>query len=71
MAGKPGTGSAGINRHIVGDERALQERDSDSILTSSLAPEEKDKGVRGKKGVGKKGVIGKKGEGERCQEHVK
>jgi hypothetical protein len=32
------TGSAGINRHVVGDERALQERRSDSILTSSLAP---------------------------------
>jgi len=30
--------SAGINRHVVGDERALQERRSDSILTSSLAP---------------------------------
>src|ERR1019366_10527971 len=29
---------AGINRHVVGDERALQERRSDSILTSSLAP---------------------------------
>jgi len=28
---------AGINRHVVGDERALQERSSDSILTSSLA----------------------------------
>jgi hypothetical protein len=32
------TGSAGINRHVVGDERALQERRSDSILASSLAP---------------------------------
>jgi hypothetical protein len=29
--------SAGINRHIVGDERALQKRRSDSILASSLA----------------------------------
>src|ERR1035438_4835950 len=28
---------AGINRHVVGGERALQERSSDSILTSSLA----------------------------------
>ena len=28
---------AGINRHVVEDERALQERSSDSILTSSLA----------------------------------
>ncbi len=28
---------AGINRHVVGDARALQERSSDSILTSSLA----------------------------------
>jgi len=36
--GDGGTESAGINRHIVGDERALQERKSDSILTSSLAP---------------------------------
>jgi hypothetical protein len=34
----PGTECAGINRHVVGDERALQERRSDSILTSSLAP---------------------------------
>jgi hypothetical protein len=34
---KSGTGCAGINRHVVGDERALQERRSDSILTSSLA----------------------------------
>ncbi len=34
---KPGTECAGINRHVVGDERALQERRSDSILTSSLA----------------------------------
>jgi len=32
-----GQPSAGINRHVVGDERALQERRSDSILTSSLA----------------------------------
>jgi hypothetical protein len=29
--------SAGINRHIVGDARAPQERRSDSILASSLA----------------------------------
>ena len=28
---------AGINRHVVGDERALQERRSESILTLSLA----------------------------------
>ena len=34
----PTATSAGINRHIVGDERALQERSSDSILASSLAP---------------------------------
>jgi hypothetical protein len=33
-----GTECAGINRHVVGDERALQERSSDSILTTSLAP---------------------------------
>ncbi len=32
-----GTESAGINRHIVGDERALRKRRSDSILASSLA----------------------------------
>jgi hypothetical protein len=32
-----GTESAGLNRHIVGDERALQKRRSDSILASSLA----------------------------------
>ena len=31
------SGSAGINRHIVGDARAPQERRSDSILASSLA----------------------------------
>ena len=31
------TESAGINRHIVGDERALRKRRSDSILASSLA----------------------------------
>jgi hypothetical protein len=30
-------GCAGINRHVVGDERALQERSSESILTPSLA----------------------------------
>jgi len=35
---KLGDGSAGRNRHMVGHERALQERRSDSILTSSLAP---------------------------------
>ena len=34
-----GTESAGINRHIVGDERALRKRRSDSILASSLACE--------------------------------
>ena len=34
---KKGTECAGINRHVVGDERALQDRGSDSILTSSLA----------------------------------
>jgi hypothetical protein len=28
--------SAGLNRHIVGDERALRKRRSDSILASSL-----------------------------------
>jgi hypothetical protein len=32
-----GTESAGINRHIVGDEKALRKRRSDSILASSLA----------------------------------
>ena len=31
------TESAGINRHIVGDGRALRKRRSDSILASSLA----------------------------------
>jgi hypothetical protein len=31
------TESAGINRHIVGDEKALRKRRSDSILASSLA----------------------------------
>src|ERR1017187_8714565 len=34
---KRGQPCAGINRHVVEDERALQERSSDSILTSSLA----------------------------------
>src|SRR5664280_1561734 len=38
MLGDKGKECAGINRHVVGDERALQERRSDSILTSSLAP---------------------------------
>ena len=28
---------AGINRHTVGDERALQERNSETILASSFA----------------------------------
>jgi hypothetical protein len=32
-----GTESAGINRHIVGDEKALRKRRSDSMLASSLA----------------------------------
>ena len=36
--GKTGTGSAGMNRHIVKEARALQERSSDSFLASSLAP---------------------------------
>jgi hypothetical protein len=36
-ARESGTESAGINRHIVGDARALQKRRSDSILASSLA----------------------------------
>ena len=36
-SGVSGTESAGINRHIVGDARAPQERRSDSILASSLA----------------------------------
>jgi hypothetical protein len=35
--GLSGTESAGINRHIVGDARALRKRRSDSILASSLA----------------------------------
>ena len=35
--GGGGQRRAGINRHIVGDARALQERKSDSILASSLA----------------------------------
>jgi DNA invertase Pin-like site-specific DNA recombinase len=34
--GNWGTESAGVNRHIVGDERVLQKRRSDSILVSSL-----------------------------------
>src|SRR5580704_4751768 len=34
-----GTESAGLNRHIVGNARTLQERRSDSILASSLALE--------------------------------
>jgi hypothetical protein len=37
ISGISGTGSAGINRHIVGDARALRKRRSDSILASSLA----------------------------------
>ena len=41
-----GTESAGLNRHIVGDARALQERRSDSILASSLALESLSRGVR-------------------------
>ena len=32
-----GTESAGLNRHIVGDARAPQERRSDSLLALSLA----------------------------------
>jgi hypothetical protein len=35
--GSEGTACAGMNRHVVGDARAPQERSSDSILTSSLA----------------------------------
>jgi hypothetical protein len=35
VPGKPK--SAGINRHVVGDARALQERKYESILTSCLA----------------------------------
>ncbi|MGA8502701.1 MAG: hypothetical protein WB683_14205 [Candidatus Sulfotelmatobacter sp.] len=41
-----GTESAGLNRHIVGDARALQERRSDSMLASSLALESLSRGVR-------------------------
>ena len=41
-----GTESAGLNRYIVGDARALQERRSDSILASSLALESLSRGVR-------------------------
>ena len=41
-----GTESAGLNRHIVGDARALQERRSDSILASSLALKSLSRGVR-------------------------
>ena len=41
-----GTESAGLNRHIVGDARALQERRSDSTLASSLALESLSRGVR-------------------------
>jgi len=36
--GERGQPSAGINRHIVGDERGLQERNSETILAPSLAP---------------------------------
>jgi hypothetical protein len=35
--GKAWTESAGINRHIVGDARALRKRRSDFIPASSLA----------------------------------
>ena len=35
--GVRGTESAGISRHIVGDERALRKRRSESIPASSLA----------------------------------
>jgi len=38
LAESLGAESAGINRHIVGDERALQERNSETILAPSLAP---------------------------------
>ena len=41
-----GTERAGLNRHIVGDARALQERRSDSILASSLALKSLSRGVR-------------------------
>jgi hypothetical protein len=41
-----GTESAGLNRHIERDARALQERRSDSILASSLALESLSRGVR-------------------------
>jgi hypothetical protein len=37
VTNNPVTESAGINRHIVGDARALRKRRSDSILASSLA----------------------------------
>ena len=38
--------SAGLNRHIVGNARALEKRRSDSILASSLALESLSRGVR-------------------------
>jgi hypothetical protein len=37
IGGTMGQPCAGISRHFVGDETALQESSSDSILTSSLA----------------------------------
>ena len=41
-----GTENVGLNRHIVGDARALQEKRSDSILASSLVLESLSRGVR-------------------------
>jgi len=38
----------GINRHVVGDERALQERSSDSVLLIELAIDELYRKPRGK-----------------------
>jgi hypothetical protein len=37
VSGSFGTESAGINRHIVGDAKALRKRRSDFIPASSLA----------------------------------
>jgi hypothetical protein len=37
VGSSPTRGCAGVNRHVVGDERALQERSSESVLTPSLA----------------------------------
>jgi hypothetical protein len=52
-AGRCGTESAGLNRHLVGDARALRERRSDSILALSLAAVREGDGRGGQEGVKK------------------